>query len=134
MLLNAYYLAMAIYGYWCWTKGKQAQPKSIVQVNLPWHGGYIFVGCVLSALLIVWQGTAWHSWQALDAFMSVFAVMTTWLVAHKYLANWGYWAVINSAAIVLYAQYALWYTVALYVIYLGFSFYGLVQWRQRLNT
>ena len=132
--LNLYYMAMAIYGYWQWTHGSKARVGHISSRSNYWHLIYIMSGAVTVCILAFVSGEGWLSWSSLDAFIMVFSVMTTVLVAHKHLSNWIYWIVINTLAIVLYWQYALWFTVGLYTVYIGFSIFGWLQWRRRAQT
>lgn len=132
--LNFYYMAMAIYGYWQWTHGSKARVGNISNRSHYWHFIYIISGIVSVCILVLASGKVWFAWSTLDAFIMVFSVMTTVLVAHKHLSNWLYWIVINALAMVLYWQYALWFTVGLYMVYLGFSIFGWQQWRRRAQT
>ena len=65
----------------------------------------------------------------LDAFITVFSVFTTVLVAHKVLENWLYWMVINSFAAYLYFAKDMHLTGILFIGYLGFAIYGYMSWQ-----
>ena len=67
----------------------------------------------------------------LDAFITVFSVFTTVLVAHKVLENWLYWMVINSFASFLYFLKDMQPTGLLFIAYLGFAIYGYFTWRRQ---
>ena len=64
----------------------------------------------------------------LDAFITVFSVFTTVLVAHKVRENWLYWIVINLFAAYLYFAKDLALTGMLFLCYTGFAVYGFIQW------
>ncbi len=129
--LNVYYMGMAVYGYWQWTYGNKAQIGDISSRSSQWHVTYVVTGLAIVCTLVFWSEQAWLDWATLDALIMVFSVMTTVLVAHKYLSNWVYWMIINTLAMLLYWQYALWFTVGLYFVYLVFSVFGWRQWRKR---
>jgi nicotinamide mononucleotide transporter len=70
----------------------------------------------------------------LDAFITVFSVFTTLLVAHKVRENWLYWIVINLFAAYLYFANDLVLTGILFLCYTGFAVYGFIQWGTEANT
>ena len=146
MLLNAYYMVMAGYGYWQWTRGQGGQggdePKlehasalGIQQWSAPKQSIVICSSALIGAVL-VWlrldAATSLSLALCLDAYVSVFSVVATYMVAHKIYHNWHYWIVINSAAVVLYYSYELYFSSLLFVIYVGFSVHGLFTWRKAL--
>ena len=169
MLLNVYYMVMAGYGYWQWTRivelkeddeGVMAgQPKTssktkaakyldtqqvsesnnqldIQQWSLLKQTKIVSTTALIGGLL-VWlridENTPLTLTLCLDAYVSVFSVVATYMVAHKIYHNWHYWIVINAAAAVLYYQYGLYFSSLLFVIYIGFSVHGLLEWRKALR-
>lgn len=147
MLLNVYYMVMAGYGYWQWTRGdgKEVDDKSVSESNSQldiqnWSllkQTKIVSTTALIGGLLVWlridENTPLTLTLCLDAFVSVFSVVATYMVAHKIYHNWHYWIVINAAAAVLYYQYGLYFSSLLFVIYIGFSVHGLLEWRKALR-
>jgi len=73
----------------------------------------------------------------LDAFVTVFSVLNTYLLTRKVLQNWLYWIVIDVAAIYLYVQTGYYATIVMYVVYLVLAVVGYVGWlrlhRQSIN-
>ncbi len=126
--LNAYYMAMAVYGWVQWNKPLNAT----LEVKV-WPVSRHLLG--ISVLTLVSLGLAVlaeHVLNAehvyLDAFITVFSIFTTVLVAHKVRENWLYWMVINSFAAYLYFVMGLYPTSLLFVLYLGFAIYGYISW------
>ena len=170
MLLNVYYMVMAGYGYWQWTRGYGAnvdddgvvaeQPKTGSKTNAATHLDTqsvshsenqldiqswpllkqvkIMTTTTLIGGLLVWlridEDTPLTVTLCLDAYVSVFSVVATYMVAHKIYHNWHYWIVINAAAAMLYYQYGLYFSSLLFVIYVGFSVHGLLEWRKALTN
>ena len=132
--LNAYYLLMAVYGYWQWSKhsnNSQANNAeiTIVSWNLSWH----IKICIGLALLAVGLGYIMANYTEahfpyLDTFTTVFAVFATYLVANKVLENWLYWIVIDLVSIYLYIEKGLIPTTVLFVIFVIVACYGYVKW------
>ncbi len=130
-LLNLYYMAMAVYGWWSWRQGRANKVLPITTRSLNWHLLFIGVGVVASLLwgyLMANHTQADHPY--LDAATSCFAVMTTWLVTRKVLENWLYWIVIDALSIWLYVQKELAMTAALFVAYVVMATLGYLSWRR----
>lgn len=131
-VLNAYYLIMAIYGFWAWHSGQNHEPVHVHIKPFSFHVTFIVVGTLLTIALGTYLTQTGGSISPyLDAGVMVFSVMNTYLVTRKVLENWGYWIVINSAAIVLYWQSGFYLTIVLFMVYFVMAIIGLQQWRQR---
>lgn len=127
-LLNGYYLLMAIYGWQQWQKQK-VNAVAIRNWPLSLHVGWMIVLSLLSVGMSIGASTFFDGeYLYLDAFITVFSVFTTVLVAHKVRENWLYWFVIDAAAVYLYLAKGLVLTGLLFVLYLVFAIYGYVQW------
>jgi len=131
-ILNIYYMAMAIYGYMLWRQ------HGLLEDNLPisswaiWDQlQLILVGALLTyAVGFYLTQSAISQSPYLDAGVTVFSVLNTWLMAKKVLQNWLYWIIINSAAIVLYAQNGYYATIVMFSIYLVLAVVGFVSWQK----
>jgi nicotinamide mononucleotide transporter len=129
--LNAYYLLMAIYGWFKWQEQSTGQ---VVIQSWPMrrHVSWIAFLIVLAAVLSQFAAIVLDAdYLYLDAFITVFSVFTTILVAHKVLENWLYWMVINAFASFLYFLKDMQLTALLFVAYLGFAIYGYISWRRQ---
>ncbi|MEP1447742.1 MAG: nicotinamide riboside transporter PnuC [Paraglaciecola sp.] len=127
--LNFYYLIMAVYGMYKWRDNKA---DSISVQSWPIYKHIVCVtGLAFSALILShFANTVLDAnYIYLDAFITVFSLFTTVLVAHKVRENWLYWIVINLFAAYLYFAKDLVLTAILFVCYTGFAIYGFVQWR-----
>jgi nicotinamide mononucleotide transporter len=130
-LLNFYYLAMAVYGFYCWKNGKEKKVLPITSWALNTHLAIIVVTSLIAVVLGFVMDNYTHAEYAyLDSFSTCFAIMTTYLVAKKVLENWLYWLVIDAASIYLYLQKGYYPTVVLFAIYTGMVIWGYLQWRQ----
>jgi len=133
-LLNAYYMLMAVYGFWQW-RGKQSADKSLPVTSLPLatHLVVIVGGLGLAfALASIFADQFNNQYLWLDASIHILSMITTFMVTHKKIENWLYWMVINSAAVWLYWQSGLLMTSLLMAFYVGFSVYGYLQWKREL--
>ena len=131
-VLNVYYMGMAVYGWTLWRRQAQ-QDDSIVISSRPvrFHLWFISGGIALSVI------TAYYLEQFvgsrlpyLDAFVMVFSVMNTVLMARKVLENWLYWLVINSGAIALYWQTGYYVTIVMFGLYFVLAIIGYLSWKK----
>lgn len=142
--LNAYYLVMAVYGYWAWQKNKPTElsdgpdtnhhTNSTIFAVVSWQAQWHLKACLILAVLSSILGFIMASYTPadfpyLDTFTTVYAVFATYLVTQKVLENWLYWVIIDLVSIYLYLEKALYPTVLLFVIYVVIAFYGYVKWR-----
>ena len=135
--LNVYYLAMAIYGWYCWnhkssnhnTVHKQQKELSISTWSIKQHS------IAVSSILILTFASGYflnnHTTAVLpylDSFTTWGAVLTTYMVAKKILENWIYWIVIDAIAVYLYIDRALYLTALQMLVYVFMCFFGFKTW------
>lgn len=139
-LLQVYYLAMALYGWYCWRKVFPAEnsshnetDKGSVLVIQSWPLFFhIKIIVLLSAcsLAIGWLMDNYTptDFPYLDSATTVFAVFATYLVTKKVLENWLYWIVIDVVSIYLYLEKGLKPTVVLFALYVVIAIVGYIIW------
>ncbi|MGO4893982.1 nicotinamide riboside transporter PnuC [Flavobacterium sp. W21_SRS_FM6] len=127
-LLNVYYMLMAVYGWLQWQKDSD-KALDITSWTVKQHIAAVLILVLISVLLSVLGASIFDStYLYLDAFITVFSVFTTVLVAKKVRENWLYWIVIDAVAVYLYLAKGLLLTGLLFVIYSVFAIYGYLQW------
>lgn len=129
-LLNFYYMGMAIYGFILWRRHLQNNDELVIH-NWSLHSNLLFVvsGTIISFVLAYYLDKNEASQRPyLDAGITVFSVMNTWLMARKVLQNWFYWIIIDAASVVLYFQTGYYATVALFSIYTVLAMVGFANW------
>ncbi|MDP5132429.1 MAG: nicotinamide riboside transporter PnuC [Paraglaciecola sp.] len=127
-LLNVYYMLMAVYGWIQWQKDSD-KALDITSWTVKQHIAAVLLLVLISVLLSVLGASIFDSaYLYLDAFITVFSVFTTVLVAKKVRENWLYWIVIDAVAVYLYLAKGLLLTGLLFVIYSVFAIYGYLQW------
>lgn len=137
--LNVYYMAMAVYGYYQWTRGGsngggQAHALKIQLMNKRQHGMVISLITVLtlaSGYLLGEHSSA--AWPYVDSFTTWASVITTYLVTRKYLQNWLYWIVIDAVSVPLYVDRGLNLTALLFIAYIFIAVFGYASWRNHLR-
>lgn len=127
--LQIYYFAMAIYGWMEWRRG--GEQKSGVSVHR-WPARLHFA--VVAGIVVVSGVLGWvlsrtdAALPYLDAFTTVAALVTTFMVARKVIENWIYWFVIDLVLVYMYWQIDLPWTAGLYVLYLVMVVVGFLSW------
>ena len=131
-LLNFYYMGMAIYGYMLWRKHGVTEDKlAITSWSWTKQLTFLVIATVLSVITAYYlEATETSQNPYLDASVTIFSVMNTWLMAKKILQNWLYWVVIDGAAIVLYAQSGYFATVILFSVYTVLAIIGFISWQK----
>jgi len=129
--LNLYYMIMAVYGYMLWKGGSSDEALQISMWENRFTLKVITAGILLSVVVGYLSDTyvgAKHAY--LDAFVMIFSIIATWMLAKKILQTWIFWIVIDIAAVVLYWQSGYYVTIILFSLYVILAFYGYVSWRK----
>jgi nicotinamide mononucleotide transporter len=139
-VLQIYYLAMAIFGWYCWRNISQptnngvdhkvhSSTLEIQSWSLIFHAK-IIVLLTACSLAVGWLMDNYTptDFPYLDSGTTVFAVFATYLVTKKVLENWLYWIVIDAVSIYLYIEKDLQPTVVLFGLYVVIAIAGYVIW------
>ena len=163
MGLYVYYLGMSLYGWFKWgaktQQRQQQQPDSNPERNpdftldsnperspdpgperKPVHID-ASTAWVAAGLLTVGFGGVWavlrfltdHPAPAMDAAITILNMVATWLLTRSIVEQWLLLVVANILAIILYAHTGLWFTTGLYLVYLGASVIGYINWKRKIS-
>jgi nicotinamide mononucleotide transporter len=132
--LNAFYAAMAVYGYRQWREGSGGAGLAVCRWPMRRHvagaAGVVALSLISSYFLRRFTPAAWPFIDSLVTWSSVFA---TYLVARKVFENWHWWLIIDSAGLCLYFSRRLFVTTLLFALYLVLIVVGMRQWRRALE-
>jgi len=129
--LNLYYMIMAVYGFILWRGGDDGEALEVTF----WKNRKILVVIFAGFIVSMFTGYLSHTYADakhayLDAFVMIFSIIATWMLAKKILQTWLLWIVIDSAAVVLYWKSGYHATIILFVLYVILAFYGYASWRK----
>ncbi|HXI76488.1 MAG TPA: nicotinamide riboside transporter PnuC [Steroidobacteraceae bacterium] len=132
-LLNAFYAAMAVYGFWQWRRGSEGTALAVSRWPLLRQAAGAWGVLALSVL-------SWYflrrftpaAWPFVDSMVTWSSVFATFLVARKVYENWHWWLVIDSVSLCLYFTRHLYLTTLLFALYLMLIVIGMRQWRRTL--
>jgi nicotinamide mononucleotide transporter len=134
-VLNAFYAAMAVYGFRQWQRGQGGTGRRVCRWPIGPHlagvVGIVTLSLVSGYFLRRYTAAAWPFVDSMVTWSSVFA---TFLVARKVYENWHWWLVIDSVSLCLYFSKHLYLTTLLFGFYLVLIVLGMRQWRHSLSS
>jgi len=135
-VLNVFYLAMAGYGWYVWTSGRDdshARPVVVwpPKTHVVAITAIVILSCASGYYLSNYSDAAFPY---IDSLTTWSAIWATFLVARKVLENWWYWLLIDIASVFIYWSRDLQLTSALFVIYVIMIPIGLISWTKSMHT
>lgn len=132
-ILQFFYLFMALYGWQQWKKSKDNATK-INSISIQLHLKLIVVA-ELTALLAGYFFSKYTSaalpW--LDAHITAYSIVATYMVTKKIIENWLWWFVIDALAVYLYFAKNLNLTAFLYFAYVIMVVFGYYKWKKEIQ-
>ena len=129
--LQVFFVAMSVWGWWQWLRGRGAGGGALVVHTLTRRSAAI----ALAATLLAWPLVAWllmHYTDSnvpwLDALPTVGSILGTWLLGRKFIESWWAWIAVNAFSVALFGYKRLWLTVLLYALFAALSWAGLRSW------
>ena len=137
MLINAYYFAMSIYGWYIWTrKIDQDHFTPITQTSRKenlWSSA-LFLGTMIFVAVVYEFFDKWSGWVSyIDVLTTAIFFVGMWLMARKKLENWVYWIIGDLISIPLYLYKGLMLTSFQYFIFTIIAIYGYFAWKKNLS-
>jgi nicotinamide mononucleotide transporter len=131
--LNAFYAAMAIYGFWQWQQGRGGAALAVCRWPIARHAAGLAIVVALSVVSSYFlRRFTPAAWPFVDSMVTWSSVFATFLVARKVYENWHWWLVIDSVGLCLYFSRRLYLTMLLFGLYLVLILVGMRQWRRTL--
>lgn len=134
MSLQFYYVAISIYGWWCWHHGSAVE--KVLKVSRTSFHLWIYLGIAslllfafLALVLIRFTDTQVPYWDAITTALSVIA---TWMLAKKKLEHWIIWIFVDFISIGLFLFKELYPTALLFLAYTILAFLGYSEWKKEL--
>ncbi len=131
MLLQAFFLVVQLYGWRQWRRSAIDAGEVVVE-RMTWPARFRWLAGI--AVAIAGWGWLMHrltdaSFPWWDASVAMISIAAQILMSVRKIENWWLWIAANIVSIGLYGAKGLWITMALYVLLLGISIWGLVRWR-----
>jgi len=138
MLINAYYFAMSVYGWYVWTRKVDDThfiPITRTSIKEKWISGWLFVASILFVYLVYKGFDRWNFWSArIDTLTTALFFVAMWLMAKKKIENWIYWIIGDLISIPLYFYKGYTFTAFQYFIFLVIAIFGYISWKTHLRN
>jgi nicotinamide mononucleotide transporter len=135
VLLQAYFVATSVYGWYHWTHGGPAPGTALAIGRLSGMAvaGWILVAVAatsaLGAAMRRYTRAALPYW---DAAIAVMSLIAQYLLADKVLESWVVWVAVDVLAIGVYLARRLRLTAALYGVLLVLAARGFLEWLAKI--
>lgn len=131
--LSIFYVVIGIYGWYQWLYGnKEKKELAISKTTAKQLIVFIFISCAIWIPFgIVAYKFSTQALPFLDAFITAFSIVATYMTAKKILENWLFWVLIDGLAIVLYASRGFYLMALLYLIYTILAAAGYFSWKRK---
>jgi nicotinamide mononucleotide transporter len=137
MLINIYYFAMSIYGWYIWTRKIDAEhvtPISKVTAKENRTSIFIFLGTIVFVFIVYQVFDKWTSWTAyVDTVTTAIFFVGMWLMAKRKVENWIYWIVGDIISVPLYFYKGFTFTSFQYLIFTILAIYGYNAWKKNID-
>lgn len=132
VLLQVYYIGMAVYGFYTWKYGNVDHKEKQIEIwSIKKHAILIVSGFTLTLLLGFYLENYTEAASSyIDSFTTVFAIMATYMTARRILENWIYWIIIDVISIFLYFDRGGHLFALLFIAYTIIAIYGFINWRK----
>jgi len=131
MALQGFFFALNLYGWAAWMR---ARDESGIPVGWMSQRARLVWTLVTIAAWVVWSFAMDRYTDAIapwiDGAIAMLSITAQWLLARRRVESWWLWIVVDLIAIPLFASRGLYPTSAVYVVLLGLSIDGLLQWRR----
>lgn len=134
VVLQVFFVITSAIGWWQWILGNQGSALPISHTNLKKLVWTIPVGLAATTI----YGALLHYFTSayapfFDSAVLVFSVIAQLLLMQRRIENWGFWIIVNTIAVPLYASRALYVTALLYSGYWINAAISWWQWRHLAN-
>ncbi len=137
MLINAYYFAMSILGWYLWTRKVDEThfiPITKTTLKDKKDSVVLFLVAIIFVFAVYYAADRYNSWTAyVDTLTTAIFFVGMWLMAKKKLENWIYWIVGDIITVPLYWYKGLIFSSLLYAVLTIIAIYGYQAWKINLN-
>jgi nicotinamide mononucleotide transporter len=139
LIINAYYFAMSIYGWYLWSQKNNADEDllKITQMtakdNLKSIQIFI-VSVIFVSAVYVYSDKFSHWWAYVDTFITGLFFIGMWLLAKRKLENWLFLIAGDVIAIPLFFYKGYTLSSILYIFLTIVAVFGYISWRKKLQN
>lgn len=136
MGLQVIYVFLQIYGWYNWLHGGKERGKlSVSRISFPhlvlWFFAALISTFLLGTLMSRCTNAALPFW---DALTTVLSLIAQWFMAIKILESWLVWLIVDIVSICIYGVKGLYFTMALYGVFLFLASKGFFTWKRSIQS
>lgn len=135
VLLQAFFVATSITGWWQWLHGRGGEALPVTDLpptRLLWQVAAGTLGALAYGVLLHRFTDAYAPF--LDSTVLAFSIVAQLLMMRRRVQNWPFWLLVNSIAVPLYATRGLHLTALLYGVYWINALVSWRHWRRLRDT
>ena len=138
MMINGYYFAMSVYGWYIWTRKVDAThvtPISTATQKEKQISIGIFIATLFFVFVVYKSFDKWTSWVAyVDTLTTAIFFVGMWLMARRKIENWIFWIIGDVISVPLYLYKGFTFTSFQYLGFTIIAIYGYLAWKKHLNN
>jgi len=138
MMINAYYFAMSIYGWFIWTKkidSTHVTPISRTTLKEKKVSVVIFIATLILVFIVYKTFDKWTSWVAyVDTLTTAIFFVGMWLMAKRKIENWIFWIIGDIISVPLYLYKGFTFTSFQYFGFTIIAIFGYLAWKKSINN
>jgi nicotinamide mononucleotide transporter len=138
MMINGYYFAMSVYGWYIWTRkidathvtpiSKTSKKEKLISIT-------IFFATLLFVFTVYKTFDKWTSWVAyVDTITTAIFFVGMWLMARRKIENWIFWIIGDVISVPLYLYKGFTFTSFQYLGFTVIAIFGYLAWKKHLNN
>jgi len=138
MMINAYYFAMSVYGWYIWTRKvdethvTQISTTSLKEKKI---SVAIFVATLVFVFIVYKTFDKWNGWVAYaDTITTAIFFVGMWLMAKRKIENWIFWIIGDVISVPLYFYKGFTFTSFQYLGFTVIAIFGYLAWKKNLNN
>lgn len=138
MMINGYYFAMSVYGWYIWTRKVDAThvtPISATTQKEKQISIGIFIATLFFIFVVYKSFDKWTGWVAyVDTLTTAIFFVGMWLMARRKIENWIFWIIGDVISVPLYLYKGFTFTSFQYLGFTIIAIYGYLAWKKHLNN
>lgn len=138
MMINGYYFAMSVYGWYIWTRkvdSTYVTPISTTTQKEKQISIGIFITTLFFVFVIYKSFDKWIGWVAyVDTLTTAIFFVGMWLMARRKIENWIFWIIGDIISVPLYLHKGFTFTSFQYLGFTIIAIYGYIAWKKYLNN
>jgi len=138
MMINGYYFAMSVYGWYIWTRkvdSTYVTPISTTTQKEKQISIGIFITTLFFVFVVYKSFDKWIGWVAyVDTLTTAIFFVGMWLMARRKIENWIFWIIADIISVPLYLHKGFTFTSFQYLGFTIIAIYGYLAWKKYLNN